>query len=89
MSSKTPFIITYDSELKKTNQCMVPISDSLSIHIYSDTKPRNAFIYDLQKGLTLICKGVEMVGEGTGFGVPVLVYSDETYFSGSDRKSVV
>ena len=82
MSSNTPLIMKRASEFTKTNQCMIPLSDSLSLHVYSDTKPHNAFISDLQKGLILVYKEVEMVGEGTGLGVPVLVYSDETYFSG-------
>jgi len=30
-------------------------------------------------------KGSETIGEGAGFGLPVLVYSDETYFSGSSK----
>ncbi|MFQ5836598.1 MAG: hypothetical protein ACE5HG_01970 [Candidatus Bathyarchaeia archaeon] len=55
------------------------------LRIYSDTKPHNSHIADLQKGLILIHKGAETVGEGTGFGVPVLLYSDETYFSGSSH----
>jgi hypothetical protein len=40
---------------------------------------------ELQKGLRLLYNGTEVVGEGTGFGVPVLLYSDDTYFSGSSR----
>jgi hypothetical protein len=33
----------------------------------------------------MVIDGTEAVGEGTGFGVPVLMYSGETYFSGSSR----
>jgi hypothetical protein len=60
----------------------------VSLRIYAGTEPRNLKIADLQKGLILVVNGTEAVGEGTGFGLPVLVYSDETYFSGSSRLCV-
>ena len=63
----------------------VPMSDLLALRIYSDTKPHNWKTADLQKGLVFVYKGVEMVGEGTGFGVPVVKYNDETYFSGTSH----
>jgi hypothetical protein len=40
---------------------------------------------DLQKGLVLLYKGVERIGEGTGFGLPVLQYSDGMYFARSSE----
>ncbi|HVP16703.1 MAG TPA: hypothetical protein VMT42_04995 [candidate division Zixibacteria bacterium] len=59
------------------------LSHSVSLRIYASTEPHNLKIADLQKGLILIIDGTEAVGEGTGFGLPVLMYSDETYFSAS------
>jgi len=57
----------------------------VSLRLYASTEPRNLKIADLQKALILVVNGTEAVGEGTGFGLPVLVYSDETYFSGSSK----
>jgi hypothetical protein len=57
------------------------VSDSVALRIYSSTKPFNQKIADLQKGLVFVYNGAEVIGEGTGFGVPILKYSDETYFS--------
>ena len=36
----------------------------------------------------LLYKGAEVIGEGTGFGVPIVKYSDETVFSGSSSLRV-
>jgi hypothetical protein len=74
---------------KSSNPYNVPISSSTSIRVYSDTQPHNLKISDLQKGLILVQGETETVGEGTGFGVPVLVYSDETRFSGASRVQIV
>lgn len=59
----------------------IPISNSLALRVYSSAKPHNWKIAGLQKGLIPIHNGTEMIGEGTGFGVPVLVYPEGTYFS--------
>jgi hypothetical protein len=72
-------------EVSEVDALTVPISDHLSIRAYSDTKPHNWKIADLQKGLILVHEGIEMVGEGTGFGFPVVVYEDETFFPGSAK----
>lgn len=64
------------------------LSGSLSLRAYTNTDPPNGKIACLQKGLVLVVNGTEAVGEGTGFGLPVLVYSGETYFSGSSRLCV-
>jgi hypothetical protein len=64
------------------------ISDFVALKIHSDTKPHNMKIANLQKGLIFLYKGAEVIGEGTGFGVPIAKYSDETVFSGSSSLHV-
>ncbi|WXG44003.1 MAG: hypothetical protein WED04_08230 [Promethearchaeati archaeon SRVP18_Atabeyarchaeia-1] len=76
------------------DDCNINLSDSIAIRISSDTRPHNLMLAGLQKGLRIVYKGREIVGEGIGFGVPILLYSDDTYFSGTsklyldDRKDV-
>jgi hypothetical protein len=38
--------------------------------------------------LILICGEKELVGEGAGFGVPIVRYRNKTYFSGSSTKQI-
>ncbi len=71
-----------------TSSNTVPLSNSLALRIYQDTRPHKWKIANLQKGLILVCDGVEVVGASSGFGFPMLQYSHETYFSGSSRVDV-
>jgi hypothetical protein len=72
-----------DPHFFESNLFTYSISDSVALRIHSDAKPPNMKIANLQKGVILLFNGVEVVGEGTGFGVPIGKYSGETVFSGS------
>jgi hypothetical protein len=77
-----------NSDFPETSAHMHPVSDSVALGIHSDTKPHNMKIANLQKGLILLYKGMEVIGEGTGFGVPIAKYMNETVFSGSSSLHV-
>jgi hypothetical protein len=64
-----------------SENCTVHLSNSLALKVYPDSKPCNLKIASLQKGLIFVCDGKERIGEGTGFGFPVLMYPRETIFS--------
>ena len=70
-------------EETQTKESRISISEKLSLQLYSDTRPHIGQIAGLQKGLILVHNGTSLVGEGTGFGVPVARYREKTYFSGS------
>lgn len=65
------------------DESTVHISKRLSLRIYSDSRPNNLKIAELQKGLVFVYNGFERLAEGTGFGFPIIMTSRETYFSGT------
>jgi hypothetical protein len=67
----------------------IPISKRLALNVYSSTKPHNLKIVNLQKRLVLTCEGKERVGEGAGFGFPVLFESFEELSSLVFAKTMV
>lgn len=64
------------------------VSAHTSLRLYPDARPHNCRIADLQKGLVLVHKGAERVGEGTGFGVPIARYDGKTYFSSASTVQI-
>ncbi len=71
-----------------TAEQTIKASQEISLRLYKDTRPYNRHISNLQKGLIFVHNGTELVGEGTGFGVPVIRFQDKTYFSGSSTVRV-
>lgn len=64
------------------------LSDVLSVRLYPDHRPNHLETSPLHKGLVLLYRGREVVEEGVGFGVPVVKYSDKTYFPGEASVSL-
>lgn len=71
-----------------TAEHTIPVSAHTSLRLYPDTRPHNCQIADIQKGLILVHKGTERVGEGTGFGVPIARYDGKTYFSSASTVQI-
>jgi hypothetical protein len=64
------------------------VSSKLMLRAYSDCQPHSLETASLQKGLVLVWQGRELVGEGTGFGLPIVKYSERTCLSSTATISV-
>jgi hypothetical protein len=58
-----------------------------SVRLYEDSRPNNLETGRLQKGLVLVYRGKEIIDEGMGFGAPVVLYPDRTFYSSSAETS--
>lgn len=65
------------------------VSQDLVLRCYADCRPHNLVTSELQKGLVLVRGGKELIEEGLGFGTPVIIYEDRTYFSRTAEMSVL
>ncbi len=66
----------------------VPLGKIAALRVYSDSSPHNLEVSRLQKGLILTLNGRELIEEGMGFGVPVAMFEDKTYFSQSAEVTI-
>ena len=66
----------------------VPFADGVGLKLYNDCRPSCLETALLQKGFVLTLDRQELIGEGVGFGLPVVKYMDKTYFSGSANVSI-
>jgi hypothetical protein len=85
-TSKLPTVTFFEQSVLE--KCAKDLSKTVALRIYSSTHPKNMKIANLQKGLVFVHNGVEQIGEGGGFGLPILRFGDETFFSGSSTVNV-
>jgi hypothetical protein len=57
------------------------LSDGLAVRLYSGTRPHNAKVARLQKGLVLVVEGRERIEEGFGFGLPLVRVGEQAYLT--------
>jgi hypothetical protein len=78
-----------DGRAAGRGQFNFPADGVMSLRFYNSTAPANGKLAGLQKGAVLVVEGNETVGEGAGFGAPVLEFGGRTYFSRTARTEPV
>lgn len=59
----------------------IDLGNGLSARVYADTRPHVGKITPVHKGLVLVKDGEELIEEGYGFGVPIVIYSGRSFLS--------
>lgn len=57
------------------------LGNGLAVQLYADTRPHVGKITPVQKGLVLVKDGEEMIEEGYGYGVPIVIYRGRSFLS--------
>ncbi|OLS16773.1 MAG: hypothetical protein HeimC3_51930 [Candidatus Heimdallarchaeota archaeon LC_3] len=71
----------YPIEISDPERISLYLLDDYSLSIYSDSYPYNGKLSTIQKGLILENSSFELVGEGVGFGNPILLINDTLILS--------
>jgi hypothetical protein len=72
-----------DSEVASAEPITIGLSNGFALRLYSDRRPGNLELAGIHKALILVKGGVELVEEGSGFGLPIARFRDKTLFPGS------
>ena len=59
------------------------VDDYIILKLYPDNRPSNLETSLRQKGVVMEYQGRPVIGEGMGFGVPLVKYKEKTFFPGS------
>jgi hypothetical protein len=78
-----PFLVLFlDDVLRpKPVPLEAALGDDVALRLYEDTRPHVGKVASLQKGLVLVVQGRELIEEGYGFGLPIVVAGDVAYLS--------
>jgi hypothetical protein len=86
-----PFLVLFLDDLirPKPKPLEVSLTEDTSLRLYEDTRPHVGKVASLQKGPVLVYQGRDVVEEGYGFGLPIVLVEDVAYLSRHATVSLV